>query len=97
VDFTKTTLVPSPAETIHLAEARENFVGSDHFHFADAGSGGFGTNAFAGQVAASRHRGSANYLFAEGHVEGLKWSRVRLLLGPPTTRFVRPDGQSPGP
>ncbi|KAB2673410.1 MAG: type II secretion system protein [Verrucomicrobia bacterium] len=97
VDFTKTTLLPAPSETVHLAEARENFVGSDHFHFADAGSGGFGTNAFASQVAVSRHRGSANYLHAEGHVEGLRWIRVRILLGPPTTRFVRPDGRDSNP
>jgi prepilin-type N-terminal cleavage/methylation domain-containing protein len=97
LDFTKTTLLPSPSETIHLAEARENFVGSDHFHFADAASGGFGTNAFLSQVAARRHRESANYLFSEGHVEGLRWSRVRVLLGPPVTRFVRPDGRDASP
>ncbi len=95
VDFTKTTFLPSASDTIHLAEARENFVGSDHFHFADAAGGGFGTNSFPLQVAVQRHAGSANYLFAEGHVEGLRWSRVRNLLGPPATRFVRPDGRDP--
>lgn len=93
VDFTRLTRVPAPSETIHLAEARDNFTGSDHFHFADASGGGFTTNGFASEVAVQRHRGVANYLFTDAHVEGLGWLRVRTLLGPPVTRFVRPDGQ----
>ena len=62
---------------------------------AAASAGGFTTNAFYGEVAVLRHRGSANYLFADAHVETLGWTRVRALLGPPITRFVRPDGQDP--
>ena len=95
IDFTKLTSLPAPSETLHLAEARENFAGSDHFHFADTPGGSFTTNAFVADVAVTRHRGSANYLFADGHVEGLRWPRIIPLLGPPVTRFVRPDGQSP--
>ena len=44
-------------------------------------------------VAAVRIRGGANYLFADGHAGELSWLRVKMLLGPPATRFVRPDGQ----
>ena len=93
LDFSRLTSIPSPSETLHVTEAREDFEGSDHFHFADAGSGGFTTNAFAGQVRVLRHRTLANYLHADAHVEGLPWRRVIPLLGPPTTRFVRPDGR----
>jgi prepilin-type N-terminal cleavage/methylation domain-containing protein/prepilin-type processing-associated H-X9-DG protein len=93
LDFSRLTALPAPSETLHLAEARGDFNGSDHFHFADASGGGFTTNGFASEVAVQRHRGAANYLFADAHVEGLRWLRVRTLLGPPVTRFVRPDGQ----
>ncbi|HTI69764.1 MAG TPA: prepilin-type N-terminal cleavage/methylation domain-containing protein [Candidatus Limnocylindria bacterium] len=92
LNFTQITLLPAPSETMHLAEARGDFLGSDHFHFADASSGGFFPKGFTTQVAPERHRGSANYLIADGHVERLKWVRVKALLGPPITRFVRPDG-----
>ena len=93
LDYSRITTLPAPSETLHLAEARGDFVGSDHFHFADSSSGGFTPKGFSSQVAAERHRGGANYLIADGHVEKLGWVRVRTLLGPPVTRFVRPDGQ----
>lgn len=69
------------------------FEGSDHFHFADASSGGFGTNAFPGQVAVEQHRGSANYLFADGHVEAIRWPPLRARLVQEGSRLVRPDGR----
>ena len=93
LDFSRITSLPAPSETLHLAEARGDYIGSDHFHFADASSGGFTPKSFASQVATERHRGAANYLIADGHAEKLSWVRVRPLLGPPDTRFVRPDGQ----
>ena len=97
LDFSRLTAVPAPTETMHLAETRGDYTGADHFHFADASSGGFTTNAFSAEVAVARHRGSANYLFADGHTESLSWTRTRKLLGPPITRFIRPDGLSDGP
>ena len=93
MDYSRLTSLPAPSETLHLAEARGDYIGSDHFHFADASSGGFTPKSFASQVATERHRGAANYLIADGHAEKLSWVRVRALLGPPNTRFVRPDGQ----
>ena len=97
LDFSRFTVLPSPSETLHLAETRGDYVGADHFHFADASSGGFSPNAFSADVAVLRHRNSANYLFADAHVEGLPWLRVKQLLGPPLTRFVRPDGLTNSP
>jgi prepilin-type N-terminal cleavage/methylation domain-containing protein/prepilin-type processing-associated H-X9-DG protein len=94
LDFSKLTSVPAPSETIHLAEARGDYIGSDHFHFADASSGGFTPRSFESQVAASRHQGRANYLFVDSHVEGIRWQSVKGLLPPVLTRFVRPDGVS---
>ncbi|MFM8419676.1 MAG: H-X9-DG-CTERM domain-containing protein, partial [Verrucomicrobiota bacterium] len=62
---------------------------------ADAASGGFGTNAFAGEVAVERHRGSGNYLFADAHVQSMRWTILRSLLGQEGSRWVRPDGRRP--
>jgi prepilin-type N-terminal cleavage/methylation domain-containing protein/prepilin-type processing-associated H-X9-DG protein len=92
LDFSKLTRLPAPSETIHMAEARGDYIGADHFHFADAQSGGFTPKSFESQVAVTIHRGSANYLFADSHVQGLAWARVMPLLTPAVTRFVRPDG-----
>ena len=97
LDFSRLTAVPSPSETLHLAEARGDFEGSDHFHFADRASGGYSNVVFAAQVAVERHRGGANYLFVDAHVEGLGWRGVGARLGRPGSRFVRPDGQEPNP
>jgi prepilin-type N-terminal cleavage/methylation domain-containing protein/prepilin-type processing-associated H-X9-DG protein len=94
LDFSRLTRLPAPSDTMHLAETPGNYIGSDHFHFADVSSGGFTPNAFAGQVAVQRHSGGANYLFADAHVRKLSWLQVKALLGPSATRFVRPDGQN---
>jgi prepilin-type N-terminal cleavage/methylation domain-containing protein/prepilin-type processing-associated H-X9-DG protein len=95
LDFSKSTSVPSPSETLHMAEMDEKFQGSDHFHFADAEDEGYSTNAFPTQVAVERHRKAANYLFVDGHVEGMRWTGVKVKLIQPGSRFVRPDG-NPG-
>jgi len=94
LDFSRLTRLPSPSQTMHLAETPGTDIGSDHFHFADASSGGFTPNGFAAQVAVQRHNAGANYLFADAHVEKMAWLRTKALLGPPVTRFVRPDGQN---
>jgi prepilin-type processing-associated H-X9-DG protein len=94
LDFSKLTRIPSPSETVHLAEARGDYIGSDHFHFADAQSGGYTPRAFESQVAVTIHQTGANYLFADGHTSPLRWLLVRPLLSPAPTRLVRPDGLS---
>jgi prepilin-type N-terminal cleavage/methylation domain-containing protein/prepilin-type processing-associated H-X9-DG protein len=92
LDFSRLSSLPGPGDTLHFAESRGDFEGTDHFHFADADSGGYSTNSFLLMVDVLRHRNSANYLFADGHVEGLTWTRVSSLLVRPGSRFVRPDG-----
>ena len=91
LDFSKFTSIPSPAETLHLAELQGGMIGSDHFHFADASSGGYSALSFMSQVAVTLHLGSANYLYGDGHVASLKWPQARGLLPPTITRFVKPD------
>jgi len=91
LDFSRLTRIPSPSETLHLAETWGNYLGSDHFHFADTSSGGYTVLSFQSQVAVTIHSGGANYLYADGHVAFLKWVRVKTLLPPTVTRFVQPD------
>ncbi len=91
LDFSKFTAIPSPSDTFHLAELWGGEIGSDHFHFADAQSGGYSLLAFQAQVAVTIHMGGANYLFADSHVSILSWPRVKALLPPSVTRFVQPN------
>ncbi len=92
LDFSRLTTIPSPSSTLHLGEARGDFDGTDHFHFADATSGGFSPKAFSDQVDVQRHLGAANYLLADAHVEALPWLAVSLRLTAVGSQFVRPDG-----
>ena len=92
LDFSKSTSVPSPSETLHMTEMQDRFEGSDHFHFADEQDAGCSTNAFPTRVSVERHRKGANYLFVDGHVEGVRWMGVKTKLTQPGSRFVRPDG-----
>lgn len=94
LNFSKTTVIPAPTDTFYMAECADSpQADTDHFHFADEASGGFAPPSFQEQVAVTRHLASANYLFADSHVETLRWVRVKDKLVQPGSRFVRPDGQ----
>jgi prepilin-type N-terminal cleavage/methylation domain-containing protein/prepilin-type processing-associated H-X9-DG protein len=88
------TQVNSSSETIWLAESLEQLLGQDHFHFAgNAIDGdGYAPNEFQGQVIVQRHLGAANYLFLDGHVETIKWTRIQKLLTEKDGHFVNPKG-----
>lgn len=92
LDFSRLTVIPAPSETIHLAEARGDFEGTDHFHFAEVPGGWLTADQFALQVDLERHRRSANYLFPDSHVQSASSKQVRSLLSVEGTRFIRPDG-----
>ena len=92
LNFTKVTSLPVPSDTFYMAEAHEDFTGSDHFHFSDTSSGGYEPFVFASSIAVERHLGGANYLFVDAHVETVKWSVVSKKLEAVGDRFVRPDG-----
>ena len=88
------TQVPSPSDTIWMTESSENLLNEDHFHFAGSPSSGEGytPNAFASQVIVQRHSGGANYLFLDGHVQGIRWEQARPKLTQRGDRFVNPKG-----
>jgi prepilin-type N-terminal cleavage/methylation domain-containing protein/prepilin-type processing-associated H-X9-DG protein len=93
VDYSKSTAVPVPTETVFMAECADAYANSDHFHFADPEDGDYSTNGFPTQVAVTRHFIAANYLHVDGHVEAFKWSSVQLKLKQTGSRFVNPAGK----
>lgn len=92
-NFSKSTSVPAPSETIFMAECADDNANSDHFHFADAEDGDYSPTGFATLIAVQRHLSTANYLFVDGHVERLTWNVVKSKLNKIGSRFVNPAGQ----
>jgi len=88
------TQVPGQSETVWMTESTEILLNEDHFHFAGnpLDGAGYAPNMFASQVIVQRHVGSANYLFLDGHVQGIKWEQVRPKLTEAGGRFVNPKG-----
>jgi prepilin-type processing-associated H-X9-DG protein len=89
--YERRTQVPSTAETMLMGECRESYE-RDHFHFAGPEHGSYEVASFRGQVAVSRHRGGAQYLFVDGHVERWNWGRTQARLVEPGSRFIDPAG-----
>jgi prepilin-type N-terminal cleavage/methylation domain-containing protein/prepilin-type processing-associated H-X9-DG protein len=92
-DFSKTTRVPRPTDTIWLGECADVYAGHDHFHFSPANDGDYSPASFAAQVAIRRHLSGANYLFVDGHAQFLNWNRVRPQITRTGSRFVDPAGK----
>jgi len=90
LDFSKLPRLQTPARTMLFGEASPAYLNSDHFHFSDYYGAHLPPEEFSGQVAAQRHDGAANYLFADGHVEAIAWSRVQQFLTAPGNPFVDP-------
>jgi prepilin-type N-terminal cleavage/methylation domain-containing protein len=96
-DFTRTTRIHSPAETLYLAECADAYEDSDHYHFHDPEDGGYSPAAFSAQVAVLRHQAAASYLFIDAHVERLTWKRTRPQLERVGSRLVNPSGHQAEP
>ncbi|MEO7678253.1 MAG: prepilin-type N-terminal cleavage/methylation domain-containing protein [Verrucomicrobiota bacterium] len=93
-DYSKVTSLPSPTETLYLAETGENYdPDTEHFHFADPYEGDYSPLGFSTAVAVRRHSSSANYLFVDGHVEPLSWTQLKPRLAQAGWRFVNPAGK----
>ena len=91
-NYSTLTRIPCTCETFYMGETHTNNVGNDHFHFTDIFEGGYSPEGFRAQVDVERHRGAANYLFTDGHVETLSWKTVKPKLTSPGARFVNPEG-----
>jgi prepilin-type N-terminal cleavage/methylation domain-containing protein/prepilin-type processing-associated H-X9-DG protein len=92
-DFSKIGAVPSPAETVFMAECDDKYANSDHFHFTDPDEGAYSVSAFKTTVAEDRHDARANYLFVDCHVEARSWATVRNELPRTGSQFINPAGQ----
>ncbi len=91
LDFSRLQSVPSPSRTFYMSVLNSRQRNSDHFHFAEEG---FAPSDFEQEVWVQLTGQSGHYLFADGHVEALKWSVVQTLLTQPGSTFVHPGGNS---
>ena len=93
-EFSKFTAVPSPSDTMMMAELSERQE-TDHFHFTDPDAipPAYESSPFFHVVAAERHSKGSTYLFVDGHVERLLWSQTKNILNQPHSRFVNPAGK----
>jgi len=81
----------SPSATMVVTELATNLTG-EHFHFSGTrgGASRITPNQFRGEVNVTCHNSSANYLFADGHVENLLWTEVQSRLTQPNSSFLVP-------
>lgn len=90
LNFSKLPALERPASTFLFAEASPNYKNADHFHFSEYRGTPVPPEQFETQVAVEAHAGSANYVFADGHVESLTAERVRKRLRQVGEKFVDP-------
>lgn len=95
LDYSRLSRIEKPRETLLFAEATKENKDSDHYHFTDYYEETMPPEIFKTQVAVERHDGSANYLFADAHVETLSWEQVRKRLTEPGNRFLDPTAEIP--
>ncbi len=94
MDYSKTTRVPSPSETVFVLECADTYIDSDHFHFASYDDGSDSSFNFQLEVAVARHGNAANYLFADFHARAATWSQIKPILTSSGSRFVNPGGKN---
>ena len=93
-NYSKISSVPSPSDTALMLECADNYVSSDHFHFAGEDDPfDYTPVSFKAQVAVFRHLGSANYLFVDCHVEKLSELSANKQVTTPGSRFLNPRGR----
>jgi prepilin-type processing-associated H-X9-DG protein/prepilin-type N-terminal cleavage/methylation domain-containing protein len=83
--------VRAPSRTMAVTELATNLTG-EHFHFAGkrGGASRITPNQFRAEVNVTCHGSSANYVFADGHVENLRWTEVQSRLTQPDSSFLLP-------
>ncbi|HVU08260.1 MAG TPA: prepilin-type N-terminal cleavage/methylation domain-containing protein [Verrucomicrobiae bacterium] len=94
VDYSKITRVPSPSDTLFMAECADTYIDSDHFHFASYDDGSDSSFNFQLEVAVIRHGNVANYLYADFHAQAATWVQTKSILIASGSRFVNPGGKN---
>lgn len=90
LEYWRLSRLERPSRTLLFAEAARTYANSDHYHFADSKGQIISTTVFLQQVGATRHQKAANYVFADGHMETLPWTRVQTYLQQPAEQFIEP-------
>jgi len=90
LNFSRLPALERPASTFLFGEASPKYVNTDHFHFSEYRGSSMPPEKFQAQVAVEAHGDSANYVFADGHMETLTWERVQARLRLAGEKFVDP-------
>jgi len=93
LDFSRLSRLESPGQTLMFAEASKEYANADHFHFSELRGQQVPPGTLEGQIAVKRHLGSANYLFADAHVETLSWEQAQARLREPGSRLIDPTAE----
>jgi prepilin-type N-terminal cleavage/methylation domain-containing protein/prepilin-type processing-associated H-X9-DG protein len=91
LDYSTLTKLEQPARTILFGEATQTYANTDHFHFSDYAGVSMPPEILAQQIAVERHLGSANYAFADAHLETLSWAQAQDRLRATGSIFVDPS------
>lgn len=92
-DYSRTSRVPSPAQTLFMTECADSYVFNDHFHFAAYDDGDDSPFNFQLEVAVTRHGNTAHYLYADFHVQAAPWILIKPRLTATGSPFVNPGGK----
>lgn len=87
--FRKLDALPCPAETIttfEISDAAGVNIYNDHTH---SRNWHLGWGSVTADIQPDRHGSSANYLYADGHVESIRAARLKALIEA-TNNFARP-------
>lgn len=90
LEYWRLSRLERPSRTLLFTEAARTYANSDHYHFADSKGQVISPSVFLQQVGATRHEKAANYVFADGHMETLAWTRVQTYLQQPAEQFIEP-------
>lgn len=88
LNYSRQSKVPYLSETVLFTETQKTYTGSDHFHFVY----GVAASAVKSAAAVDRYQNGGLYVFADGHVEWLRWNEVQARLAAPGNRFLNPVG-----
>ena len=78
--------IDRPEATLMFAEASATYLNADHFHFAEYYGQKLPPSASRARSVSGFTEKMPNYLFADGHVETLSWTEVKVLLRTNGTR-----------
>lgn len=93
LNYARRQNVDSATQTMLFSLMTKAYGKTDHFHFADPGSGGISPSSVSYQVQTDVTGGRGHYLFVDGHVRAIPWEEIKTEIQRPGSKFIDPTGQ----